>query len=329
MHWLRFAIVLLMVSGGTIHASEIKCSRDPSTFYSERVREDRPGAVLFMADDIWPLVDIVDQARSAICYRDMDVAKRGIPLKAGILLTGCGRDESGGCRATVSYTVLAPDGHVERASGPQPLWPAGSSPPTPSTVAGDAMLDVLIGDDDPDGVYTLRADVQDQVTGASWTLAREFTAVEAGAMQLEGLDKEARKILEGATHLELLSLDPEHDPPHRSRLFHGFRVLGRTPIGSPDDRRRLFFELNKGNAENAGMRASCFNPRHGLRAALHGRVADLVICFECRQVVAYVGDRDAGGFTTSPSPQPFLDGLLRRGGTTLAAPPEPGSAATP
>ena len=109
-----------------------------------------------------------------------------------------------------------------------------------------------------------------------------------------------------------------------SKDFHSFKILGKTTITSVEDRRRPFSALNRGNAESSGFVAWCFNPRHGMRASDHGRTADLVICFECLQVVAYLNDKRAGHFITSEPPQPLFDELLRKSGVQRAKKPREG-----
>jgi hypothetical protein len=65
--------------------------------------------------------------------------------------------------------------------------------------------------------------------------------------------------------------------------------------------------------------ARCFDPRHGIRATSGETVADLVICFECLQIEAYVNDKHLQGALTSASPQAFLNGVLRDAKIPLAS----------
>ena len=65
---------------------------------------------------------------------------------------------------------------------------------------------------------------------------------------------------------------------------------------------------------------ACFSPRHGIRVTRHGRVTDVVICFECRQVRVYRDGHSVASFLTSASPQPVFDDVLRQANVPL--PPE-------
>ncbi|HYS03626.1 MAG TPA: hypothetical protein VEW47_00390 [Candidatus Dormibacteraeota bacterium] len=262
------------------------------------------------ASEGWP--------RFVLIYRDSSTAKRGIPLQAGVFFTGCASGGDGRCDAVVRYAVEAPGGRSWIEPLTNTLWARPAPTGERATEFGEGTLDIVIGPDDPLGAYTLQAEVLDQISGRRASLSRTFTAIEAGAAELDGIKAGARAVLAGADRLELLSLDPEAPLRSSSKGFHGFKILGKTVITSEDDRRRLFFALNKGEAETSGMLASCFNPRHGIRASKHGQMVDLVICFECLQVVAYLNNDKAGGFLTSKSPQPVFDSLLSKAGVRFA-----------
>src|SRR5438034_1378613 len=113
---------------------------------------------------------------------------------------------------------------------------------------------------------------------------------------------ELQAILEKAEKFELLSLSPEHLQEKPKDGFHGWRILGKTAMKDADARMNLVAAFKKGVAENKGIVARCFNPRHGIRVTHDGKTADFVICFECYQVQAYVGDKQEKGFLITDSP---------------------------
>ena len=119
-----------------------------------------------------------------------------------------------------------------------------------------------------------------------------------------------KTMLEKADKFELLSLNPEHLKEKPADGFHGWAVLGRTTVKDADVRKTLLEAFEKGVKENEGIVARCFNPRHGIRVTHDGKTADFVICFECYQVKAFVGDRDAKDFLVTGSPQPAFDKVL-------------------
>jgi hypothetical protein len=126
---------------------------------------------------------------------------------------------------------------------------------------------------------------------------------------------EARVILEHADQFELLSLNPRLQEGPRERSFHGYLVLGKTVVRDAEDQKYIVSAFERGVAENGGVAAACFNPRHGIRANSGGRRVDFVICFECRQVQVF-GPVNSQ-FLISASPQQFFDQILRAANVPL------------
>jgi hypothetical protein len=119
----------------------------------------------------------------------------------------------------------------------------------------------------------------------------------------------AAAMLEKSDSFELLSLNPDHQQKTAKRDFHGYRVLGKVVVTDTETRRGLVPAFQRGVAENQGMVAACFNPRHGIRVTRNGQRADFVICFECAQVQLY-GDVQPE-FLISRSPKALFDSVLR------------------
>lgn len=126
----------------------------------------------------------------------------------------------------------------------------------------------------------------------------------------------AAEILEQADGFELLSLSPDYQQQAAKGDFHGYRVLGKAVVTDPETRKKLVSTFQRGVAENQGMIAACFNPRHGIRVTRNGKREDFVICFECAQVQAY-GAVEAH-FLISSSPKALFDSMLRHAGISLA-----------
>lgn len=121
------------------------------------------------------------------------------------------------------------------------------------------------------------------------------------------IPEELQAILDKAEEFELYSLSPE---PQKEDAFHGWKVLGKTTVKDAEVRKKLVAALKKGVSENEGEVAACFNPRHGIRVTHDKKTVDFVICFECLQVKAFVGDKDTKRFLTTKSPQATFDGVL-------------------
>lgn len=126
----------------------------------------------------------------------------------------------------------------------------------------------------------------------------------------------ASTILEQADHFELLSLNPHHHQRPAQGDFHGYRIQGTAVIADPETRKKLISAFRQGVAENQGMIAACFNPRHGIRVTRNGKQVDFVICFECAQVQSYVAVE--AQFLISSSPKSLFDSVLLRAGISTA-----------
>jgi hypothetical protein len=138
--------------------------------------------------------------------------------------------------------------------------------------------------------------------------------------EYQRLPKEAKAILDAADKVELYSLDPTGGMLKKARAgFHGWKVLGKTPLKDAKTRKKVRDAIYKGIAESSGV-AGCFHPRHGIRATHKGATVDLVICFECAWMSVHVKDK-AHAVWTSFSPRPTLDKVLRDAKVPL--PPKP------
>lgn len=139
------------------------------------------------------------------------------------------------------------------------------------------------------------------------------------------LPAEIRRILDFGERFVLLSLEPgrdywrKHGVEPEGERFHGWQVLGKTEIHDKVTRARLVDALNQGIGESAEISATCFNPRHGISAAMRNETVDLVVCFECQQVAIY--GKTKGMMLTTPSPGPVFDSALKDAGLPVAAKP--------
>jgi hypothetical protein len=151
--------------------------------------------------------------------------------------------------------------------------------------------------------------------------AEVLTALEQGdSFELFSLDPLAPDVLNTPADTENGEPPPEQTESNRIDQrphFHGWIVLGGTKIDDKTKRQAVLSALTKGVAENEGVAAACFIPRHGLRAKLNGKTYDVVICFHCLSGQTYVDDERGSGFLTTGSPQPALDQALQDAGIQL------------
>ena len=127
--------------------------------------------------------------------------------------------------------------------------------------------------------------------------------------------------LRDATSFELYSLDPmERTEFDANTGFHGWKVLGTIKVDDATTRAKLTDALSSGIAENDGMVAMCFDPRHGIRVTSEGRQYDYVICFHCYSARWYTDGDQNQGFLTTGSPQSEFDRVLSDAFVELAPP---------
>lgn len=136
---------------------------------------------------------------------------------------------------------------------------------------------------------------------------------------------ELQAILKQADQFELLSLNPTELPQDTipKDSFHDWEVLGQTIVKNAETRKQLIAAFKKGVEENEGIVAACFTPRHGFRVTHGSKTADFVICFECLQVHAYIGDQWEKSFLITASPQDLFDSVLKEAKVSLAEKPKP------
>ena len=106
-----------------------------------------------------------------------ELAKRGSPVMGVVVFRGCSPSDQGLCDATVTYTVLRPDGTIY--GGPQEgeLW-VGKTPPKDELQLSMGNMGVVIEPKDPLGRYVMRAEVRDRVAKKTIRLEQHFDAVE-------------------------------------------------------------------------------------------------------------------------------------------------------
>ena len=123
---------------------------------------------------------------------------------------------------------------------------------------------------------------------------------------------------------ELLSLDPyvltdKQRRRLRTKLFHGYRVLGRLKVPKGPQRDQLLQALHKAIADSRGVYIYCFDPRHAIRASIGAETVDLAICFECEMIRIYPSGEPLAN--TDSTAQPAFDAALKNAGVPLGKRP--------
>jgi len=139
-----------------------------------------------------------------------------------------------------------------------------------------------------------------------------------------------KQILNDADEFILFSLDPTPDFEHKSKdTFKRYPVIGQTKIKAWSTRRQLTEELNNairagdsltvsnGVVSLSGPFASCFNPRHGIRARRSRETVELLICFECEQVQIDSSKEAERVLKLTKKPSRTFNAVLKSAGVAL------------
>lgn len=130
----------------------------------------------------------------------------------------------------------------------------------------------------------------------------------------------AAAALQNADKFELLSLDPERLKPDADEAnLYGWKILGTAEITDSMTKEKLVRDFSDGVTGYDGPGKQCFDPRHAIRVTRDGKMYELLICFECSQVMWYVdGQMSKGTFTIGNSPEPTFDAVLSKADVPLA-----------
>ncbi|MBP3957145.1 hypothetical protein J8F10_17920 [Gemmata sp. G18] len=114
--------------------------------------------------------------------------------------------------------------------------------------------------------------------------------------------------LEKAESLEVYSLNGSTNDEDQTG-WHASRLLGKTTVKG-EAAKGLTAALKKG-VQDGAEKADCFTPRHGIRAIHDGKTYDFLICFECRWMYVYTGEKDKPLMVViSDSPQEQINKIL-------------------
>ena len=94
--------------------------------------------------------------------------------------------------------------------------------------------------------------------------------------------------------------------------FHGYLVLDVAELPVPEQAQVLHAVWEGADARNGGQ-YQCFEPWHGISARLDHHTYDLLICYHCAQIYAYIDGRATGwAVCTDRSPERILNAALAK-----------------
>lgn len=126
------------------------------------------------------------------------------------------------------------------------------------------------------------------------------------------------RFLQSSQQFTLYSLNPSRAIPQEETLaswskkpkFHKFLILGQTTNSDAPTKEKLIEVLSSGLA-SSGNQASCFNPRHGIRAINGSQTVDVFICFECGYLQTWENGKSSELRPFSQEGQDIFDHVLR------------------
>ncbi len=105
---------------------------------------------------------------------NVKTARRGEPIGALVLFSGCAGDKEGHCNVTTDMLILDPAGKVYGESKDMEIW-VGKPPPSPgATQLGVGYMMIRIEPTDPAGRYRVKAHVTDHVSKIALDHERSF-----------------------------------------------------------------------------------------------------------------------------------------------------------
>lgn len=140
---------------------------------------------------------------------------------------------------------------------------------------------------------------------------------EARRTELRDLWQEVFRILEQATSLDVIALNP-NGVVDEAETFHGYGVLGRATIRDVSDIEALAAAFVSGRRQGSDDLIACFDPRHGIHVPRGEQGLDLVICFECKQGYLYYRKFQKWWFGISGSPREIFDQIFKKSDLRIA-----------
>ena len=101
-------------------------------------------------------------------------AKRGAPIVAVVIFSGCTPNSAGLCDSDATFQVFKPDGSAYGGEEKAELW-TGKAPPAQGELQlSVGAMGVRIEPQDPNGMYSVRVRIVDNVSHAKAELRRSF-----------------------------------------------------------------------------------------------------------------------------------------------------------
>ncbi len=104
---------------------------------------------------------------------NVKTARRGEPIGAMVLFSGCAADKQGHCDVRMDMLITDPNGKTYGESKGEEVWVGKPAPSAGTTQLGVGYMMIEIEPKDPAGAYKIKVHVVDKVAGSS--LDREWS----------------------------------------------------------------------------------------------------------------------------------------------------------
>ena len=98
---------------------------------------------------------------------NVKTARRGEPIAALVLLSGCAADKQGKCDVRMDMVITDPNGKTYGQTKDEEVWVGKPAPSPGKTQLGVGYMMIRIEPNDPAGAYKVKAHVVDRVAGSS------------------------------------------------------------------------------------------------------------------------------------------------------------------
>ncbi len=132
------------------------------------------GVMLQLTNKPDELFAMWEKPSAGVPVTSTEVAKRGEPIVGVVFFTGCTANKSGFCDTEAYFQVLKPDGSAYGAEERGELWSGKPPPPEGQLQLSVGAIGAIIEPNDPNGTYTIRARLRDNVSQAEVELTRTF-----------------------------------------------------------------------------------------------------------------------------------------------------------
>lgn len=147
---------------GLVMCLLLAASPPPPTLTADLLVTNQPGTA-FLASEKGEKLELTS----------VETARRGEPIGALVVFSGCAPDKYGGCNVRTDITVLDPTGKVYGEAKGTEVWVDKPPPPAGTTQLGIGYLMIRIEPKDPAGRYQIKARITDQI--AKTVLDREWS----------------------------------------------------------------------------------------------------------------------------------------------------------